>query len=121
MDKNQCVFCAIVAGLVPASIRYETSDVIAFDPLDPVAAGHVVVIPKCHFENLFDISSQALSAVMEGAREISCRLAAQPEITGVNMLHASGTGAQQSVPHFHIHLVPRREDDGLDLWIKQSL
>lgn len=110
-----CLFCSIVQGDEDAMILDETDETIAFVPLDPVSEGHVLVIPKEHYESLFDISEPTLNAVMEHAKTIAERLRAH-DFDGVNLLHASGQAAQQSVPHFHIHLAPRRFDDELDLW-----
>ncbi|AGB16985.1 HIT family hydrolase, diadenosine tetraphosphate hydrolase [Halovivax ruber XH-70] len=110
-----CPFCAIVAGDEPATIVDETEETLAFAPLDPVSEGHLLVVPKAHYESLFDIPRPALDAVVAHTKTIACRLRAA-EFDGVNLLHASGEAAQQSVSHFHLHVAPRRADDCLDLW-----
>ena len=110
-----CIFCAIVAGEEDAVVVDETDETIAFAPLEPVSEGHLLVIPKAHYENLFDIPEPILRAVMKHAKSIAEELHAD-DFDGVNLLHTSGKAAQQSVPHFHIHLAPRRSTDDLDLW-----
>lgn len=110
-----CVFCSIVAGEEDAVVVDETDETMAFAPLEPVSEGHLLVIPKAHYENLFDVPEPILRAVMEHVKSIAERLHTD-EFDGVNLLHASGAAAQQSVPHFHIHLAPRHSNDGLDLW-----
>ena len=114
-----CTFCSIVKGEEDAVVIDEASRTLVFAPLEPVSEGHVLVIPKEHYEDLFDISEPTLRAVMEHTRTIAERLHNR-DFDGINLLHASGQAAQQSVPHFHIHLAPRRSDDGLDLWPESS-
>ncbi|ELZ16787.1 histidine triad nucleotide-binding protein [Haloterrigena salina JCM 13891] len=110
-----CVFCSIAEREEDAVVVDETDETIAFAPLNPISEGHLLVIPKAHYENLFDVPDPTLRAVMKHAKSIARRLRAD-DFDGVNLLHASGKAAQQSVPHFHIHLAPRRSDDRLDLW-----
>lgn len=111
----ECIFCSIVAGEEDAIVVDETDETLAFAPLDPVSEGHLLVIPKSHYESLFDVPEATLSNVMKHTKSIASRLQ-DSEFDGVNLLHASGEAAQQSVPHFHIHLAPRRSGDELDLW-----
>jgi len=79
----------------------------------------VLVIPKEHHESLLDVPETTLCAVMEHVRSLARRLCAD-EFDGVNLLNDSGRAAHQSVPHLHIHLAPRRDDDELDLWPESS-
>jgi histidine triad (HIT) family protein len=110
-----CIFCSIVAGEEDAVVVDETDETLAFAPLDPVSEGHLLVIPKSHYESLFDVPESTLSDVIKHTKSIASRLQ-DSDFDGVNLLHASGEAAQQSVPHFHIHLAPRRSGDELDLW-----
>lgn len=114
-----CVFCSIRRGDEDAVLLDETDETFAFAPLDHVSEGHLLVVPKDHHESLLDIPEPTLCAVMRHVRTISRRLCAD-EFDGVNLLHDSGRAAHQSVPHFHVHLAPRREGDGLDLWPESS-
>lgn len=116
-----CVFCEIIAGKIAVEKVYEDSTSLAFVPKDPVVTGHILVIPKTHVENLFDISQQELAKLGDVTKEMAITLKDAYGAQGVNLLHASGRTAQQSVLHFHYHLIPRYEGDGLDMWIKQGL
>lgn len=88
---------------------------------NPVSKGHTVVIPKNHFENIFDIDEKIFIHFAKVLRKLSKKLVKENNATGINILHASGKDAQQSVFHLHFHLVPRYPNDGLDMWIKQGL
>ena len=116
-----CAFCKIVCREAPATIIFESASSLGIVPLEPVAKGHALLIPKEHFENIFDIGKSDLEQLAVDAKSLSRELAAEKHATGINLLHASGKDAQQSVPHFHFHIVPRYPDDDLDLWIKNRL
>lgn len=120
-SKMDCVFCQIATRQAPASVIFEDDRVIAFAPIDSVSSGHTLIAPKAHYESLSDITSDVLKAVMEAARSIALNLLTKSGATGINLLHASGADAQQSVLHFHVHLVPRYPRDGLELWLKNKL
>ena len=115
------IFCQIIAKDVAANVLYEDGATIAFAPKDPVAKGHTLVIPKAHAESLFDISTQEMTGLAAAVKKVAMELKARHNATGINLLHASGKDAQQSVFHFHFHVVPRFHGDGLDMWIKQGL
>ncbi|MCC6931907.1 MAG: HIT domain-containing protein [Deltaproteobacteria bacterium] len=80
-----------------------------------MAKWHMLVIPKKHYVNLFDISEEALIKFVSSIKMIAMKLK-ELGVDGVNILHASGEAAQQSANHFHFHLVPRFKNDGLDTW-----
>jgi histidine triad (HIT) family protein len=113
-DAN-CVFCKIVAGRIPCFNLFEDDMTLAFMDINPAHDGHCLVICKEHFPTVFEISETALAAVAQTARKVAraVNLALAPE--GMNLVQANGRGAQQSVPHFHIHVLPRKVDDGLKL------
>ena len=114
--RKDCTFCQIVAESTRARIVYRDDNVIAFLPLELNAKGHIVVAPTEHYADLFDIPEDALSCLMQAVQFLAGHLKQKLNAHGVNMLHASGRAAQQSVPHFHIHLLPRFDNDGLDAW-----
>jgi histidine triad (HIT) family protein len=78
--------------------------------------GHALIIPKQHFQDIFDIPGEVLGEVMEMTRDVSRILRDRLNVDGINMFHASGKAAQQSVGHFHIHIIPRFDGDNLDTW-----
>ncbi|MBP9711552.1 MAG: HIT domain-containing protein [Candidatus Pacebacteria bacterium] len=118
---SNCIFCNIIKKEAPAQITFENDLVLAILPLDQVSKGHTLVIPRNHFENIFDVDDSVLREVISVTKELSCHLLNETGATGVNILNASGKDAQQSVNHLHFHVVPRFPNDGLDMWIKQGL
>lgn len=118
---ENCVFCKIINKKLPAKIIFENDDYLAFSPLEQVSKGHTLLIPKQHVENVFDIEATSLEMLIGIAQKIARELVKEHAATGINLLHASGKDAQQSVLHFHLHIVPRYKDDGLDLWLRNKL
>ena len=118
---NNCIFCKIISKEAHAKIVFENEDILAFVPKEQVSKGHTLVVPRVHFENIFDIDKNTLEKLIAVSKDLSEQLAKENNATGVNLLHASGKDAQQSVFHFHLHVVPRHENDGLDLWLREKL
>jgi histidine triad (HIT) family protein len=118
---DQCVFCQIAKREIPATFLFENDDFLAFSPIESVAQGHTLLVPRQHYVNIFDIDPDTFVALSALTRTLSVNLAETHGATGINLLHASGKDAQQSVFHFHMHLVPRYKDDGLDLWFRNKL
>lgn len=118
---DQCVFCKIAHGKIKVIKSHEDELTLAFTPKNEISKGHTLIIPKDHYESLFDIPEDLLQKVIILTKKISLKLKTEMGATGVNLLHASGEDAQQSVSHFHIHIVPRHPNDGLDLWIKSGI
>lgn len=114
-----CIFCAIVAGELPAHVVAETETALAFMDINPATRGHSLVIPKNHAADLMEIDPQDLAACADLARDISRRALDRLEADGVNLVNACGAAAWQTVFHFHIHVVPRYAGkDGLELpWV----
>lgn len=120
-NMENCVFCKKIKGDLEVQKIYEDESVLVFIPRDQICKGHILVVPKEHYENIFDIPTEILNRIMETTQKLSKKCISEPSITGVNILHASGKDAQQSVFHFHLHVVPRCPDDGLDLWFKAKI
>jgi histidine triad (HIT) family protein len=110
MNQHEpCVFCDIVAGRAPATVVKEWPAALAIVPLKPVTDGHVLVLPKAHSAD-FTTGSEALLWAVMGAAQLA------REMHGpMNLITSKGAEATQSVFHLHLHLVPRRKDDGLAL------
>ena len=117
---EECIFCKIAKGEIPAMKVYEDEKVLAFLDLHPTSKGHTLIIPKKHFENIFDIEEEYLNAISGASKKVSLLLKKGLDADGINILHASGKDAQQSVFHFHIHLLPRYKNDKLDTWPKND-
>jgi histidine triad (HIT) family protein len=108
-----CIFCKIVAGTVPCFKLFEDADTLAFMDINPVHDGHCLIIPKAHYPTVFDIAPAAMAAAARTTATVAKAVNAAVTPAGINLMQANGEGAGQSVGHFHLHIVPRRADDGL--------
>lgn len=113
---EDCVFCRIIAGKLPCHKVYEDEKFICFMDINPVSEGHVLVLPKEHFATLLDVDPETAAAYLPVVRSIARRVCSALGVKDFNVLNANGKPAQQSVDHVHYHIVPRRANDGLDLW-----
>jgi histidine triad (HIT) family protein len=113
-----CIFCKIVAGEVPATKVDEDDATVTFMDISPATRGHALVIPREHATDLLSIGSDDLDACMRAAQKQAHRAKDKLGADGVNVLNSCGAAAWQTVFHFHIHVIPRYEDDPLRLpWI----
>jgi histidine triad (HIT) family protein len=113
---NNCIFCQIIGGNAPAKILYENEHVVCFLPREIEVYGHTLVVPKDHYVDLYDIPTEALCNLVKVAQKLTLDYRQKINATGMNLMHASGKDGQQSVFHFHFHLLPRFENDGLNTW-----
>ncbi len=113
---SDCIFCKIASGEIQGMRVYEDAETLAFMDLAKDVDGHVLVIPKKHCKNILDCDTETLSAVMNTVKKVSLHLTEKCGYDGVNLLNASDESAGQSMPHFHIHIIPRRKNDGIDAW-----
>lgn len=113
MDESGCVFCEIVEGTRDARVVYESDSVIAL--IDPRQAnpGHVLVIPKGHFPDIYALSAKAGSEIMRAVILLSRTVRKTFELDGLSIWQSNGRGAHQEVPHVHFHIHPRKTGDGL--------
>ncbi len=112
IDFN-CVFCAIAAQRAPAAVVYEDEGALAFMDIHPITEGHVLVIPKKHNRNLFDLDDDSSVAVLRVARTVARGLRGALNADGMNLFQSSERAGGQEVFHFHFHLIPRFEADGV--------
>jgi histidine triad (HIT) family protein len=116
-DPN-CIFCKIVTGELPATIVAEDERTLAFMDINPATRGHALVIPRAHAADLHSIQTEDLQACVLAAQRFARRAVERLDADGVNVLNAAGAAAWQTVFHFHLHVIPRYEDDPLRLpWI----
>ncbi len=108
-----CIFCKIVAGEVPCFKLFEDEDTLAFMDINPVHDGHCLIIPKAHYLTIFDITPEAFAAAARTAIRLAKAVNAAVKPDGLNLIQANGPGAGQSVGHFHLHVFPRRTNDGV--------
>ena len=109
---TDCVFCKIRDGQIPSLKIFEDDRTLAFMDINPVSHGHCLVIPKAHAATLFDAEVEDLQAVIAAAQQVARAIREALAPDGLNMLQANGAAAFQSVPHFHVHLIPRWTNDG---------
>ena len=107
-----CVFCLIRDGKIPSAKVYDDQRTLAFMDINPLSRGHCLVVPKAHAATLYDVETEDLRAAIATAKKVAgaIRKALNPD--GLNLLQANGAAAFQSVPHFHLHLIPRWTNDG---------
>ncbi|MDE7293301.1 MAG: HIT family protein [Oscillospiraceae bacterium] len=115
---EDCIFCKIVNGSVPSKVVFEDEHTMAFMDIAGDVDGHIVVIPKKHCNNILDCDEETLGRLMKTVKKLADHLVDNCGYDGVNLLNASGESAGQSVPHFHIHIIPRKNGDGIDAWPK---
>lgn len=113
---NDCIFCKIVSGDIPSFKVYETDETLAFLDIHPVAPGHVLVIPKKHSSNIFDIEASDWGAVAETVRILAIALEKSLSADGINLRMNNREHAGQDVFHPHVHIIPRFKGDGLKQW-----
>ncbi len=109
---NDCIFCKIVKGDARSWKVFENESVYAFFDLNPVNEYHTLVIPKKHYENIFDVTENELVEVIKVVKELAVLYNDKLGIKNVQIINCSGREAQQDVFHMHIHIVPRYENDG---------
>jgi histidine triad (HIT) family protein len=118
MVDPDCIFCKIVAGELPARIIDEDERTITFMDIAPATRGHTLVIPRAHSTDLLGIEHEDLSAVAVAAQRVAARARERLGADGVNLLNSCGQAAWQTVFHFHVHVIPRYQDDPLRLpWV----
>lgn len=108
-----CIFCRIVAGEIPCFKIYEDDATLAFMDINPVHPGHALAIVKDHHPDLFVIPAGLLAATAGTLQKVAAAIQKTVEPQGMNLLQCNGPAAAQSVPHFHMHAIPRYVGDGL--------
>lgn len=111
MPDPTCVFCSIAGGALPAAMVLDEPDVLAFLDVRPVFPGHVLVVPRAHHETLPDLPTDQLPVLFEAAQRVAAVLPQALAADGTFV--AMNNTVSQSVPHLHVHVVPRRRKDGL--------
>ena len=112
---TECVFCQIVAGQAPATVKADGISSIMIEPLNPVVDGHLLVIPRDHVADAYENPSVTATAAFDAAQWAKMISWRDPRYESVNIITSVGEPATQSVFHLHLHIVPRRAGDGLAL------
>ncbi len=114
-SQQHCVFCDLMKGAAEVSMCYEDSDVVAFMDIQPVNAGHVLVVPRQHFEVLKDVPAEVGLHLYTVATRLIPVIQQAAGADDMNIVVNSGKAAGQNVMHYHLHLIPRKQNDGFDI------
>lgn len=117
MKKDDCIFCKIANGEISSSTIFENDRFKAFFDLGPATKGHALIIPKAHFDNVYELDDDLASEVFVLARKLSIAMKDAFKADGFNIVQNNGALAGQSVFHFHMHLIPRYlNDNAIKFW-----
>lgn len=113
--KDDCIFCKILKGDIPSYKVYEDDSFIGILDINPSAKGHVIIIPKNHAANIFELPEKDAKEIFVVAKKIAeaIKKAYQPD--GINILQNNGEAAGQTVFHLHVHVIPRYKDDTIKI------
>ena len=109
---NGCIFCKIASGRLPSCKVYEDAHSLAFMDIAPIIRGHTLVVPKEHVESLTDAPAEMLEKLIVVAQNIARAQLKAFKADGINIIQANGRATGQTVPHLHIHVIPRFDSDG---------
>jgi len=112
IKDDKCIFCKIIEKSIPSKILFENDKNLAFLDIFPVSKGHTIVIPKNHYKNLEEIPNDALSELFEIVKKVSILIHKKLKVNGYNILQNNFRAAGQVVNHYHVHIIPRRNEDG---------
>ena len=122
MKKDDCIFCKLANGEIPTNALYEDDIVKVIFDANPAAKGHVLILPKEHFDNIYELDDDTAAHVFKVAAKISKAYKKALDFDGLNIVQNNGEVAGQTVFHFHMHLIPRYEGDCVGLnWTPGNL
>ncbi|MBU5459905.1 HIT family protein [Anaerostipes sp. MSJ-23] len=122
MKKEDCIFCKIISGDIPSNTIYENSEFKVIMDIAPASKGHVLIIPKEHYANIYDIDVETAGRLFQLATVVARALKKALNCDGMNILQNNGLIAGQTVFHFHMHLIPRYEGDTVTVkWEEHSM
>lgn len=120
MRDENCIFCKIANGEIPSRTLYEDKDFRVILDLGPATRGHALILPKEHAANLFELSEETAGKAMILAKKMAARMKEKLNCDGFNVIQNNGEVAGQTVFHFHMHLLPRYENDGQPIQMKSG-
>lgn len=112
MKDEQCIFCKIANGDIPSKSIYEDDKFKVILDLGPATKGHALILPKDHAANLFELPDDTAKEVLVLAKKLGRQMVDKLHADGMNLVQNNGEAAGQTVKHFHLHLIPRYQDDG---------
>ena len=115
MREDNCIFCMIANGDIPSKMLYEDEEFKVILDLGPATKGHALILPKNHYHDLYDLPDETVGKVMLLAKKMAMHMTEKLKCDGFNLVQNNGEAAGQTVFHFHLHLIPRYEEDGQTL------
>lgn len=118
MKKEDCIFCKIANGEIPSKTLYEDESFRVILDLGPATKGHALILPKEHAKDIYELPQETASEVFVLAKKMAVRMVEKLHCDGLNIVQNNGEAAGQTVPHFHLHLIPRYQNDGQTInWV----
>ncbi len=112
MQKENCIFCKLANGEIPSSTIYEDERFRVILDLGPATKGHALILPKDHADNLFELPEETAAQAIKLAKKLGAKMVKKLGADGFNLVQNNGEAAGQTVMHFHLHLIPRYQNDG---------
>lgn len=121
MKKTDCIFCKLANGEIPTNSIYEDKDFNVILDMSPATRGHALILPKEHADNIYELPEETAAKVFPLVQKLAKSMTEKLECDGFNIVQNNGEAAGQTVPHFHIHLIPRYREDGQRIaWTPQE-
>ena len=118
MKKDDCIFCKIANGEIPANALYEDDLVKVIFNTSPASEGHVLILPKSHYDDVYSLDDDTAAHIFKVAVNIANAMKKSLNIDGLNIVQNNGEAAGQTVFHFHMHIIPRYTDDTVNIkWV----
>ena len=122
MKKDDCIFCKLANGDIPTNTLYEHDCVRVIFDAEPAAEGHVLILPREHFDNIYELDDDTAGHVFKVAKKIATAMNKTLDMDGLNVVQNNGEAAGQTVFHFHMHIIPRHNDDTVNVgWEKHKV
>lgn len=122
MKKDDCIFCKLANGIIPTNSIYEDEDFNVILDAAPATKGHALILPKEHADNLYELPEETATKVLVLAKKLATKMTEKLGCDGFNIVQNNGTVAGQTVFHFHMHLIPRYNNDGQKIaWEPQNV
>ncbi|MEJ2502735.1 MAG: HIT family protein [Gemmatimonadota bacterium] len=118
--NEHCVFCRIIAGEETVSIVHEDGDTVAFMDIQPASPGHVLVVSREHYADLFELPDALAARCLKVARQLAPGIREATGARAINLFSPNGKAGGQDVLHFHLHLIPVRDGETFDLQLPKS-
>lgn len=115
MKKDDCIFCKLANGVIPTNSLYEDDVVKVIFDAGPASSGHVLILPKEHFDNVYALDDDTAAHVFQVAVKVAKALKEGLDLEGLNIVQNNGEIAGQTVFHFHMHIIPRYKGDTVNV------